>query len=143
MPINRTGHSILKQEATGFSLIILLSWATEAFRIPHLLFGEPVEFNWQRALLRSLIVAIIWIWVHLTTKKILTRLHHLEEFLLVCSWCRKVGYEGKWLTMEEYFGSKFSTETSHGICPDCAQKNLGRLSAQIENATNPPNQPKK
>jgi len=56
----------------------------------------------------------------------LKRLHQLEEFLLVCSWCRKVGHEGKWLTMEEYFGSKFATETSHGICPECAKKTMVR-----------------
>ncbi len=143
MATNHTGNSILKQEAIGFSLIIALSWATEVFHLPHFLFSEAAAFNWERALLRTIVVAIIWVWVHLATKKILARLHHLEEFLLVCSWCRKVGHEGEWLTMEDYFGSKFHTETSHGICPECATKTLGRLTAQIDDATNPPIEPKK
>lgn len=142
MATNRTGNSILKQEAIGFSLIILLSWATEVFHLPHFLFSEPAAFNLERALLRTVVVAIIWVWVHLATKKILARLHHLEEFLLVCSWCRKVGHEGEWLTMEDYFGSKFHTETSHGICPECAKKTMGRLATQIGDATNPPIEPK-
>jgi len=138
MATNRTGNSILKQEAVGFSLIIILSWATEVFHLPHFLFSEPVTFNWERAILRTIVVAVIWVWVHLATKKILTRLHHLEEFLLVCSWCRKVDYEGEWLTMEDYFGSKFHTETSHGICPECARKTMGRIAAQNGSTTNPP-----
>lgn len=143
MATNRTGNSILKQEAIGFSLIIVLSWLTEVLHLPHFLFSEPAAFNLERALLRTVVVAIIWVWVHLATKKILARLHHLEEFLLVCSWCRKVGHEGEWLTMEDYFGSKFHTETSHGICPECAKKTMGRLTTQIGSATTPPLAPKK
>ena len=115
---------MLRKEAIGFSLIIVLSWATELLGLPHLLFDEPDVANWRRALLRTLVVVAIWIWVHVATKRLLKRLHYLEEFLLVCSWCRKVGHEGEWLTMEEYFGSKFSTETSHGICPECAKKTM-------------------
>ena len=94
-PTKKSGDSILRQEAFGFSLIIVLSWATEVFQFPHLLFDEPVFFNWHRAGLRTAVVLTIWIWVHLETKRILKRLHHLEDFLLVCSWCRKVGYEGE------------------------------------------------
>jgi hypothetical protein len=128
MPTNKTNaDSVLRKEAFGFSLIIVLSWATEIFQLPHLLFDDSSSFNWHRALLRSMVVIMIWIWVHVATKRILKRLHHLEEFLLVCSWCRKVGHEGKWLTTEEYFGSKFDTETSHGICPECAKKTMGRF----------------
>ena len=67
-------------------------------------------------------ILAIWLWVHLTTKRLLKRLHYLEEFMHVCSWCRKVGHEGQWLTTEEYFGSKFATQTSHGICEECARK---------------------
>ena len=123
MPDN-TKHpdSILRNEAIGFSVIITLSWLTEFLHLPHLLFDEAAAVNWHRALLRTVVVLGVWVWVHIGTKRLLKRLHHLEEFLLICSWCRKVGHEGEWLTMEEYFGSKFSTETSHGICEECAKK---------------------
>ncbi len=135
--MNRTkmrGDSILMKEAIGFSIIILLAWAVETIELPHLLFGEPSVFNWPRVLLRTLVVLVVWAWVHFATRKLLERLHHLEEFLLICSWCRKVGSEGKWLTMEEYFGSKFATETSHGICPDCAARQLSghRTAMRVE-----------
>lgn len=97
-----------------------------------MLFGEPAEFNWLRVLGRTAVVLAVWGWVHLTTRRLLKRLHHLEEFLLVCSWCRKVGHEGEWLTMEEYFGSKFDTPTSHGICPECAKKTFERMTAAAQ-----------
>lgn len=123
----KPADSILRQETLGFSLIIVLLWAVEVFQLQHVLFGERSSFNWQRAVVRTAVVLLIWVWVYIATKRMLKRLHQLEEFLLVCSWCRKVGHEGKWLTMEEYFGSKFATETSHGICPECAKKTMVRF----------------
>lgn len=119
-----SGHSILRRETLGFSLLLLLVWVTEIVGVPHLFFGEPAGFLWTRVLFRSGVVLAIWLWVHLSNRRLIKRLRQLEEFLLVCSWCRKVGHEGKWLTMEEYFGSHLNTETSHGICPVCAAQQL-------------------
>ncbi len=121
-------NSILWIEAFGFSLIITLSWLTEMIRLPHLIFGESFVPNWDRAILRSVVVVAIWVWVHLATQRLLKRLHYLEEFLRVCSWCRKVCHDGKWLTMEEYFNSKFATQTSHGMCPECMKEAVKNLS---------------
>lgn len=117
-----TGRSILRQEALGFFLMLLFVWVAEIAGVPHRFFGEPPGFIWQRVLFRTVIILAVWLWVHLTTRRLLRRLYHLEEYLLICSWCRKVGHEGKWLSLEEYFGSRLNTETSHGICPECAGK---------------------
>jgi len=118
--LSSQGRSILRQESVGFSLILLVNWVAEIIRLPHLLYGDPAEFNWGRAVLRSVVILATWAWVHFTTRRLVQRLHKLEEFLLVCSWCRKVGHEGEWLTMEDYFDSHLDTATSHGICPACA-----------------------
>ena len=122
-------NRILWIEAIAFFSIIVLSWATEAVRIPHLLYGESFTPNWHRAILRTVVITFIWLWVHLSTKKLLKRLHYLEEFLRICSWCRKVCYEGEWLEMEKYLKSKFATKTSHGMCPACLQKKKNELAA--------------
>jgi hypothetical protein len=113
---------ILWNENVGFSLMIVLSWLTELFHIPHLVFGEAFTPNWQRALLRTFVIMLIWGWVHLVTKRLLRRLYHLEEFLRICGWCRKVCSNDEWLTTEKYFNSKFATHTTHGMCPECLQK---------------------
>ncbi len=120
-------NSILGKEAFGFSFLIILSWLVEVLHIPHLIFGEPFTPNWHRAILRTVVLSSIWAWVHWATRRLLKRLHYLEEFLRICGWCRKVCDHGEWLTMENYFNSKFATQTSHGMCPECLQKKKDEL----------------
>ena len=131
--------SILWIEAGGFSFLIALSWLVEVFRVPHYLFGEPFAPDWKRAILRTVVLSLIWGWVYLLTRRILKRMHHLEEFLRICGWCRKVCHEDEWLKLEDYFNSKFATRTSHGMCPECLKKKVQELSLRGE----PPSVPKK
>jgi hypothetical protein len=125
----KTNNSILWIEAIAFGFIIFMTWLTEVARLPHLLWGEAFQPNWSRAILRTGVLVAIWLWVHMSTRQLLRRLHHLEEFLRVCSWCRKVCHDGAWLEMEGYFNSKFSTKTTHGMCPTCMKKKVGELTA--------------
>lgn len=127
----KSGRSILRRQALGFATIIVCCWIAEFFHLPHLFFGETDSFSVKRALARSGCIALVWIWTYLMTRALVRRLHELEEFLRVCSWCRKIGTDQGWLTMEQFFGSHLATETSHGICPDCAQKQFpNRLAAE-------------
>ncbi|MHA3771875.1 hypothetical protein ACXR0O_10100 [Verrucomicrobiota bacterium sgz303538] len=123
---------ILRRAAVGFLVFIALCWLVEFLELPHLLFDEPPGFNWLRVLFRTAIILSIWAWVHFTTKRLLKRLHRLEEFLIVCSWCRKIGHQGNWMAMEEFFDSKFHTETSHSICPACTQEQFAGLEEESE-----------
>jgi hypothetical protein len=129
--------SILWIEACGFSLLIALSWLTEVFRIPHYLFGEPFVPNWHRAILRTIVMLLIWAWVHFLTRRILKRLHYLEEFLRICSWCRRVCDHDEWLGLENFFNSKFATRTSHGMCPECLKKKVEELALRESASRNP------
>ena len=126
-PAKPKSNGILWVEAIAFSLLIVLSWLTEILGFPHLVFGENFTPNWHRAVLRTLVLLLIWAWVYDATRRLLKRLHYLEEFLRVCSWCRKVSHDGEWLEMEKYFKSKFSTKTSHGMCPDCLRKKVEEI----------------
>jgi hypothetical protein len=120
-------NSILWIEALGFSSLIALCWLTEVIELPRVIFGEAFTPDWRRAVLRTVVVLLVWAWVHAATRKLLRRLHYLEEFLRICGWCRKVCHDGEWLTMEEYFNSKFATQTSHGMCPECLKKGVQEL----------------
>lgn len=123
-PTHLSARNILRGQAIGFSALVAVMWVVEIFRLPHLLFGESAEFILARPIIRTLTVLAVWALVHFTTKRLLRRLHELEEFLLICAWCRKVGDRDRWLSLEDYFDSKFATGTSHGICPECATKQL-------------------
>jgi hypothetical protein len=127
---------ILWNEIFGFSLLIVLSWLSELLRVPHYLFGEPFVPNWNRAVLRTVVILLIWGWVHVVTKRLLKRLHYLEEFIRMCGWCRRVCHQGEWLTLEKYLNSKYAMHTTHGVCPDC----LKDKKEEIRKA-NPPLQP--
>ena len=81
------------------------------------------------AIIRTVVIVLIWIWVHLATRQLLKRLHYLEEFLRVCSWCRKVSSGHEWIDMERYLNSKFATKTSHGMCPDCLRKKKDEIAS--------------
>ena len=124
----RKENSILWIEAAGFTLLILLTWITELTRIPHFVFNEAFTPNWHRAVLRTAVLLLVWTWVHVATNRLLRRLHYLEDFLRICSWCRRVCHDGEWLELEKYFSSKFDTQTTHGMCPDCLKKRVEEIS---------------
>jgi hypothetical protein len=64
---------------------------------------------------------IVWLVVIILTKRLMRRLFYLDGFLRVCAWCRKIGHEDKWTTLENYFVTGFSIKTSHSICPKCQE----------------------
>jgi hypothetical protein len=120
---NRKRHStILWIEGAGFTVIIIFDWLAEALRVPEIMFDEPWSLNWTRPLVKTAVIFCVWACVHVATRRLLKRLHYLEDFLLLCGWCRKIGHDGEWKTTEEYFGSVFATETSHGVCPECSKR---------------------
>lgn len=113
---------ILWIEGFGFGLMLVFTWLTEILRVPQYLFAEPWVTNWNRPLLRTVIIVAVWAAVHIATRRLLRRLHHLEEYLRICAWCKKMDLNGQWVTMEDYLRSAFATQASHGVCPDCSRK---------------------
>jgi hypothetical protein len=128
-PTSPSAKFILRGQALGFSIIIGAVWVAELLHAPHRLFGDAAEFNWLRVALRTALLLGIWLAVHVTTSRLLKRLHELEGFLLICGWCRRVGDQGEWLSVEKYFDTRFRTSTSHGICPQCSRRQLDSLPA--------------
>ncbi|MFN0207068.1 MAG: hypothetical protein ACKVS6_12265, partial [Planctomycetota bacterium] len=51
-----------------------------------------------------------------------------DEFLVVCSWCRRVEVSGCWLEVElavkrlQLFDHTYLSQISHGICADCVER---------------------
>ena len=118
----RMSRSILWYEGFGFAMIILLSWADDLLHLPYHLFGGEYQSHWRSSLLQTEVVVLVWVVVHRMTGRVLSRLHYLERMLRMCAWCRKIGDGDEWLPMEEYFSAKFDMRTSHGVCPECAEK---------------------
>ncbi len=49
----------------------------------------------------------------------------LESILPVCGYCKKIRDDKKyWKEMEDYFAHRQGTKFSHGICPDCYDREM-------------------
>jgi len=54
------------------------------------------------------------------------RIKNLEILLPLCAWCKKYRTEnGDWKPIEEYLRDSGAPTVTHGICPECASKEMG------------------
>jgi hypothetical protein len=70
-------------------------------------------------------------------KKEEKRIEYLETLLPLCAWCKKYRSEnGEWKPIEEYLHESGAPAVTHGICPECASKQLGIASSRRQKNTN-------
>ena len=108
----------------GFGLIIILIWMNEIFDIPHILFKAPaIPVNITESVIESIGVSILGIITTLYIYSIFKRLKYVSGFLHICAYCKKIKFEGTWITLEEFMLKYSEVKLSHGLCPEC-YKNL-------------------
>ena len=122
MKVSQSGWRVLAYQSIGFGFILLLSWVNKLVDLPHLLMGEAHASKWRDSAIETFMILLVWAFVLSVTKRLVARLRYLEGLLRVCAWCRKVGYAGKWMLLEEYFAEGLHVGTTHGVCPDCLKK---------------------
>ena len=111
---------IIHWQFFGFGLVVLSLWLDEILDLPSLLLGAPVTpINWLECFLETVYVLVLALIVTRMTRRLLRRVHYLEEFLRVCSRCNRIHTEGMWVPMEQYLGEKAEIRVSRGLCPDC------------------------
>lgn len=109
--------------ALGFVMILVLTWADQLFGLfSHLLGSPATEIDIRETLLKTGLISALWIFAAYKLYKLVSRLSYLENFLIVCAWCRKIEKDEQWLSLEEHFEKRNGGEVSHGICPDCRGK---------------------
>lgn len=63
---------------------------------------------------------------------VLTEVKTLQQFLPICSYCKKVrDDQNYWSQIESYISKHTDTKFSHGICPDCYEDNLAPQIEQL------------
>jgi hypothetical protein len=109
-------------ELLGFSLVIGVIWADELLDLPHHVFGAPATpLRIAEALFESITVGLLGLTVITMTLRIARRVVYLESFVVLCAWCRRVREEGHWTRLADYLEAR-RARTSHGLCPDCANR---------------------
>jgi CHASE3 domain sensor protein len=52
---------------------------------------------------------------------LMVRAREVETAVTVCAWTRRVLWQGKWITFEEYLAKRFDVRCTHGICAEAAE----------------------
>jgi hypothetical protein len=87
-----------------------------------------------------LLVLGVWFLVSMSTRRVLERIHYLEKFMRVCSWCHFIDYKGAWVPVEEFLKQGFDTPATHGICPKCLEKQKAAIQKTREDRLKDANQ---
>jgi CHASE3 domain sensor protein len=53
---------------------------------------------------------------------LLRRMRELEGLITVCAWTRRVKWQGRWMSFEEYLAKRFNLYCTHGICEEAAER---------------------
>jgi hypothetical protein len=56
-----------------------------------------------------------------TAWMLLRRRGNYDELITVCAWTRRVLWEGRWISFEEYLARRFDLHCTHGICDEAAE----------------------
>ena len=119
---------VLLSQAMGFVVLIAISWVNELIDLRSLVLGDhPYISDFRESTLEMLFVLAVWLVVYGSTNRMLARMNQLEGFLHLCSWCRRIGTKGRWMSTEEFFDRRFDTKTSHGICEECMKEQAAAL----------------
>jgi len=122
--------NVLLVQGAGFLALMALSWVNETLNLRALILGDhPYISDFREAALEMLFVLAVWLIVCGCTRRLLARNNELESFIRICSWCRRVGAERRWMSMEEFFGKELHAATSHGICEECLARQEEALEA--------------
>src|SRR5258706_9839116 len=82
----------------GFLGIMAVCYLNDLLQLPSLIFSDhPFAFVYRRTTLEMVLVLTVWFLVTRSTRRILEHIHYLEKFLRVCSWCRRINYQGEWM----------------------------------------------
>ena len=114
---------VLFYELLGFCLLMLFTWVDEILDLSHLLWHAPsTPINYIELLQESAVIILLGSFIIYRSISYLRHIHYLEGFIRMCSHCRKVELDGKWISLEELVDNQTESKFTHGICKDCLKK---------------------
>lgn len=116
----RFTRRIITYELIGFGLILIFSWASEMVDI--IMHGGK-GYDVIEILIQSLLIILPGWGVIYLTRQMLNQIKHLEGYVRICAYCKKVGIDGdQWVPIEEFIKLHSEAEFSHGFCPTCMRE---------------------
>ncbi len=66
----------------------------------------------------------------------LQNIKQLQGILPICAWCKKIrGDDEYWHNVEDYISSHSDTDFTHGICPECLDKEKAKINEKFGTKT--------
>lgn len=125
----RSSRAVLLLLAIAFATTVaasVVSWvAVDASRAFHT--GGPAAAMMARrvAWLQQATLGLIASSVLLTATALIVyfrRAVPLSPWVTVCAWTRRVEWQGRWISFEEFLAQRFDLRCTHGICDEEAEK---------------------
>ena len=111
--------------AFAFFFSILLAWWNQ---IDLFYIKQKIDFfNWQAALMETLLQVALAALVIYTTRFAIARMKYLEGFLPVCASCKRIRVVEEWVPLELYLRQHSEAEFTHGMCPECIEVHYGEF----------------
>ncbi len=131
-PLALAGWFLSRRAALTLSVLAVATWLTADVLAGHEYLALHVAV-WNAAVELLTYAAVAWVvaWMraeHDQLRRALDQVHQLKGLLPVCAWCHKVrSDEGYWLSVDRYLREHTDVQVTHGICPECAEKQLAEI----------------
>jgi len=130
---------ILAVECAGFLIVIIVLWLDEILDIPAVLFGgQPTPINYTENMIETVLVGSLAAIVVIMTRRLLEKIRYLEGILPVCSFCKKIRKDDRWVNIDSYIRDHSAVEFSHSLCPECREEHYGYLKNPKDKQPNQP-----
>ncbi len=91
---------------------------------------SPLVFIAANALVRIAVLVLIVYLVRKLVGQTRALEKRVDELAKICAWSRTIEYQGQWISFEEYLLRRFNIESTHGMSPAEAQKQIDELMRQ-------------
>lgn len=110
-----------------YAILLFLVVGDEVFDFPHTIFGQlATPINWAEVYIEGGYIIVLTLFAFYTTNNLLKKIKFFDGYLPICSFCKKIREEGKWISLEEYVSKHSEAMLSHGACPQCMEEHYGK-----------------
>ncbi|MBU1162691.1 MAG: hypothetical protein KKA75_00885, partial [Proteobacteria bacterium] len=81
--------------------------------------------NFMESIFETVIVLVLAALSTFSTHILLKRIRYLEGILPVCSFCKKIRADNRWVPIDSYIRDHSEADFSHSVCPECAAEYYG------------------
>jgi hypothetical protein len=127
----RLTRRILFYQVGGFALAVAVLWADELLDLPNVLFRAGGAPRWEEALFESVFVVFAGALTFRWTRAALVRIRYLEGFHRICSFCKRVCDDQRWIAIDEFVTERTAAVFSHGLCPECLREHYSECADEV------------